>query len=175
MKTPATRAGAGLLLAACTLLPACSAEPADPLDAVAGFVGKWSGTHRLLGVEEVFEASYVIERVEDQLVWDFVSTFQGGFTGHAELSWDATRGKWSESWRDSGGDEDSLAYGDWDAEDSTLRSSSQGVDWTDPSIKVTIHNTTVLQADDFDYTMTFSYPDGRTTEVMWIHMTRVPD
>ena len=158
------------------VLCSCSGEtkPANPsIEDVAGFVGNWSGTHRLLGDETVYPASYVVKQVGEELIWDFASEVNGGFTGHAVLHWDETKGKWAESWKDSGGDDQSWTYGDWDAATKTMRSSAPGKDWTDESIDVTIHNTNTLGEGEFDYTMTFSYPAGKTTEVMWIHMTSI--
>jgi hypothetical protein len=169
-----------LKLASCLLtvafLGSCAGEtiPASPsIDDVGGFVGKWSGTHRLLDDPTIYEASYVVERVGDELIWDFASTYGEGFKGHAVTRWDDTKGQFAESWKDSGGDPESWSHGDWDAASKTMRSSSPGKDWTDPTIDVTIHGTNVLGEGEFDYTMTFSYPDGKTTEVMWIHMTSV--
>ncbi|MCP4094387.1 MAG: DUF1579 domain-containing protein [Planctomycetes bacterium] len=169
-----------LKLATCALTVAalCSCagetEPAAPsIDDLSGFVGKWSGTHKLLDDPTEYEASYVVELVGNELVWDFASTYGDGFKGHAVTHWDEVKGKWAESWKDSSDEPESWSYGDWDASTNTMRSSAPGKDWTDPNIDVAIHGTNILGEGEFNYTMTFSYPDGKTTEVMWIHMTSV--
>jgi|FLOH01.1.fsa_nt_gi hypothetical protein len=162
------------LLFAAVCLFSCTAKVTEtPLDTVSGFEGNWTGTHKMLGIEEEFAATYHIQRVADTLVWEFTSTFEGGFTGTAVLSWDAGRAQWAESWKDSGGEAESVSYGDWDATTATMRASSPGKDWNDPSLDINVLGTTVLKDGAFDYTMTNSYPDGKTTEVMWIHMTSV--
>jgi len=165
-----------LKLATCalTITAFCScAGKAEPIDEISGFVGNWNGTHKLLGDVNTYEATYVVKRVEDTLVWDFASTYDEGFTGHAVTSWDEARGQWAESWTDSTEEPESISYGDWDATSKTMHSKAPGQDWIDPNIDVIIHGTSVLGEGEFDYTMTFSYPDGKTTEVMWIHMTSV--
>jgi hypothetical protein len=153
----------------------CSAEksvaPVDPLDTVSAFEGEWTGTHKMLGIEDAFAASYSIKRVDDTLVWDFESTFMDGFTGQAIWRWDKERGQWAETWKDSSGEPESVSYSDWDAATATMRSSTPGKDWNDPTIDLMIHGKAVVGEHGFDYTMTYSYPDGKTTEVMWIHMT----
>ncbi len=160
---------------ACASLVSCTHKAervaVDPLSAVDGFVGEWQGTHKMLGSEEEYQATYSIKRVDDTLVWDFASTVQGGFTGHAVLRWDEERAQWAESWSDSSGDEETLSWGDWDTTTSTMHSSYSSVDWQDPAQKVVVHGTTTLGDGEFNYTMTYSYPDGKTVEVMWIHMT----
>lgn len=171
IRTTATFAFATACMFSCTVEE--SVSPVDPLDAVTAFEGGWAGTHKMMGVEEEFAASYSIKRVDDTLVWDFESTFQGGFTGQAILRWDEERGQWAESWKDSSGEPESISYSDWDAATSTMRSSAKGTDWNDPTIELMIHGRTVISETGFDYTMTYSYPDGKTTEVMWIHMTSV--
>ena len=171
IRTTATFVFAAVCMISCSVEE--SVSPLDPLDAVAAFEGKWTGTHKMMGVEEEFGATYSIHRVEDTLVWDFESTFQGGFTGKAVLRWDEERGQWAETWTDSTGEPETVSYSDWDAATSTMRSSAAGTDWNDPTIELTIHGLTVVSEAGFDYTMTYSYPDGKTTEVMWIHMTSV--
>lgn len=162
-----------LCLAPLLLLGACSSgTTASPLDAVGGFVGSWQGSHELLGYDTVFDAGYEVRIEGDSMLWDFTSNFEGGFTGHAELLWDEARGQWAESWEDSSGAEKEWSYGDWDAATGTMISTSPGVDWMDPTVEVTVTNTTVLTDDQYDYVMSFTYPDGRVVEVMWIRMTR---
>jgi len=148
------------------------AAEASGLDFMKPFVGSWEGTQEVLGNEDPLPASYEVKQEGDTIVWNFESTFAGGFTGNAVSTWDEASGKVHETWNDSMSEEAMKMVGSWDATAKTLTTESRGPSFEDPEAMLDYRHITHLDGDHFSYTMVMLDPAGPETEVMWIHMDR---
>lgn len=159
------------LLASSTCLTSCgSAEPPTARAHFESLVGEWEGTHRILGYPDPFPATYTIAMDGDVVVHNFSSEFEGGFTGHERMTF-AENGELVATWTDSGGDDNLVSRGSWDAETNTLTMRGEGTSWTDPEKTIQYRHVTVYGDDTTSYTMHMT-EDGQEQEVMWIEMTR---
>lgn len=158
-----------LFAVAALLLGSCSGGPLAPL---RGFVGSWSGTHRLLGEETGHPASYQVREEGEALVWEFRSEWGGGFTGRGVQRWDAEAGEFVETWSDSQAPEEEWrTRGSWDAASATLTMRGEGEDWESGARIPFTHRTVRVGADAWRYVMIAERAAG-PVEVMWIEMRR---
>lgn len=156
---------------AITLLASCS--HADPMASLSPFEGEWAGTHKILGDETEYAASYVVRREADALVWEFSSGFQGSFTGRAVQRWDADKGVFVETWTDSATpDSPTEVSGSFDAKTGLMMMSGEAPDWVSGAPVGYEHHTTLVSQDEWRYVMKQEAADGNFREVMWIHMKR---
>lgn len=140
-------------------------------------IGNWTGTHKMLGSEEAFEASYKVYMDGNDLIHEFTSNFGGGFTGkesmHAHEG--STGGDLHATWTDSHEAEPMSSTGSFDKGTRTLTMVGEGADFEDPEKTVTYKHVTVYGEGTSNYTMIVIDAEGTETEVMWIEMTKIGD
>jgi hypothetical protein len=152
------------------LLPSCSQ---DPLAGLSAFQGEWAGTHKILGEEGEHAASYSVRRDGDELIWEFQSGFQGGFTGRARQRWDAASGELVETWTDSTAPDAPMEIrGSFDAQTGVMLMKGMAPDWSTGAQVEYQHETTRIARDEWKYVMRQQQAGGEFVEVMWIHMRR---
>jgi len=156
-------------------LSACS-QPHTSDASLADFAfleGEWTGTHRVMGVDADFTASYQIAIEDgDTLIHEFQSDWNGGFTGREELRVAPDGKRFSAHWTDSADPNGMESIGSFDQEARTLEMFGYGVDWEQPDQQVLYRHRTVYQDSSFSYTMSVQQEEGLYTEVMWIEMNR---
>ena len=155
------------------LLPACGGqvESGDGMPALySQAVGNWSGTHKVMGNDQEFNASYKVYVDGENLIHEFTSDFGGGFTGRESLHSHGT--ELHATWTDSHESGEMESSGTYDAASKILIMSGKGPDWQDPAKTVTFRHVTEYGDNTSKYTMFMIDDQGNESEVMWINMTK---
>jgi hypothetical protein len=163
-----------LLLPMVLFLPSCGGQVESNDGTPQVFreaLGNWTGTHKLMGSDELHDASYKVFMDGENLVHEFTSNYGGGFTGRESMH--AHDSELHATWTDSQESEKMESNGSYDAASRTLTMTGEGADWEDPSKTVTYKHVTVYGEGTSSYTMTVIDPTGNEAQVMWIEMKKI--
>ncbi len=167
-----------LLLPLVVLIPSCGGQ-VEVDDGLPKYwhdvTGNWSGTQKVMGSEEAFDASYKVYIEGNNLIHEFTSNFGGGFTGKESMHTHDNPNDLHATWTDSMEPEAMSSSGSYDAATKTLTMSGEGADWNDPEKTVTYKHVTVYGEGTSNYTMIIIDAEGNENEVMWIEMTKISD